>query len=459
MLIRYYRAEDRDQVRHICAETGFLGDPIDPLFQDRELFADFLTAPYTDAEPENCLVLEGGGGRLLGYIMGSRSSIKHLGYLALRLPGWIVKVIFRYFFVYGDPSRKYIRWLLFQGRKETPTAPARGVHFHINLLPEARGMSVGKGLFDTFLDRMGELGEKSVFGQVVVKDERRSARMFAYYGFRLADRKEVTKFKDQRKEPVYLCNLVQVRDRTPPPRTPRLLLSLHDCHPGSIHQIQEQLEFCLSRCPGRASILVIPQYHHGVRVEDSNESLALLNRWNKEGHDLAIHGLYHDRKDLPSRSWLWTKFYSENEAEFFDLPIQEAIQRLSKARAIWERQGWRASGFVAPGWLYSASLERELAKMGFTYTCTLRDLIFLPSGKKERAWAGTYSLRSGWRRALAKGWHPLWKQLWGGSSVVRLSLHPRDLEVPFVRKQLAVFLDELAARGYGSYSYADHVQS
>ena len=45
------------------------------------------------------------------------------------------------------------------------------------------------------------------------------------------------------------------------------------------------------------------------------------------------------------------------------------------------------------------------------------------------------------------------------SSVVRLSLHPRDLEVPFVRKQLAVFLDELAERGYGSYSYADHVQS
>jgi len=86
-------------------------------------------------------------------------------------------------------------------------------------------------------------------------------------------------------------------------------------------------------------------------------------------------------------------------------------------------------------------------------------LIFLPSGKKERAWAGTYSLRSGWRRALARGWHPLWKHVWGGSSVVRLSLHPRDLEVPFVRKQLAVFLDELAARGYGSCSYADHVQS
>ena len=41
ILIRYYRAEDRAQVRQICAETGFLGDPVDPLFEDRELFADF----------------------------------------------------------------------------------------------------------------------------------------------------------------------------------------------------------------------------------------------------------------------------------------------------------------------------------------------------------------------------------------------------------------------------------
>ena len=98
ILIRYYRAEDRAQVRQICAETGFLGDPVDPLFEDRELFADFLTAPYTDAEPENCLVLEGEGRRLLGYIMGSRCFWKHTGYLAYRMPGWVIRAMWGYFF-------------------------------------------------------------------------------------------------------------------------------------------------------------------------------------------------------------------------------------------------------------------------------------------------------------------------------------------------------------------------
>jgi len=219
------------------------------------------------------------------------------------------------------------------------------------------------------------------------------------------------------------------------------------------------MEFCLSRCPGRASILVIPEYHHGLRVEDCARSLKFLGRCQEQGHDLAVHGFYHDRKGLTAESWWWTHFYTQNEAEFYSLPQDEADRRISDAHAIWERQGWKANGFVAPGWLYSPTLEKRLGESGFSYTCTLRDLVHLPQGKRERAWAGTYSLRSPWRRALARLWHPIWKERWGFEPVVRLSLHPRDLEVPFVRKQLGVFLEELAGRGYSTHSYADHVQS
>ncbi len=45
-MVRPYRPEDRDTIRKICADTGWLGRPIDPIFQDRELFADFLTIYY-----------------------------------------------------------------------------------------------------------------------------------------------------------------------------------------------------------------------------------------------------------------------------------------------------------------------------------------------------------------------------------------------------------------------------
>ena len=56
--IRSYRPSDREAVRRLCCQTGFLGEPIDPVYEDRELFADFLTTYYTDHEPESSFVIE-----------------------------------------------------------------------------------------------------------------------------------------------------------------------------------------------------------------------------------------------------------------------------------------------------------------------------------------------------------------------------------------------------------------
>jgi hypothetical protein len=66
-------------VRRLCCETGFLGKPIDPVFEDRELFADYLTAYYTDVEPEAAFVLEHEG-VVKGYLLGSRRPLRHQWY-------------------------------------------------------------------------------------------------------------------------------------------------------------------------------------------------------------------------------------------------------------------------------------------------------------------------------------------------------------------------------------------
>jgi ABC-type branched-subunit amino acid transport system ATPase component len=71
MVVRKFEPRDREAVRCLCCQTGFLGKPIDPVFEDRELFADYLTSYYTDAEPESCFVLEHNG-RVVGYLLGSR---------------------------------------------------------------------------------------------------------------------------------------------------------------------------------------------------------------------------------------------------------------------------------------------------------------------------------------------------------------------------------------------------
>src|ERR1700755_2063409 len=77
--VRSYRPSDRDSVRALCCETGFLGKAIDPVFEDRELFADYLTAYYTDWEPESSFVLLLNG-RIDGYLLGSRRPLRQQVY-------------------------------------------------------------------------------------------------------------------------------------------------------------------------------------------------------------------------------------------------------------------------------------------------------------------------------------------------------------------------------------------
>ena len=359
--VRPYQPEDRPAIRRICADTGFLGSPIDPVFEDRELFADFLTAPYTDAEPENCFVLEGPTGAIEGYLTASKDARKRRGYLARHFPFWLARALRGMFGGYRAPSRKYLWWLFLRGPRETPSAPKNAAHFHINLLPEAKAVEAVRMVVDRFLQTMGEKGVRCVYAQVVTRGDRRGERMFARYGFRVTDRRRITKFQDQSTEPVTLCTVVKDLAESPllygkdlhrqggrkyGRGDRKLLLSLHDFHPGSRRAIEEQLDFCLQRCPGHASILVIPEYHHGKSVESCPASLRRLEAWQREGHDLAVHGYFHDRKDLPGDSWFWTRIYTNQEAEFYHLNLAEAESRLDRALAIWRRQGWAAKGWA-----------------------------------------------------------------------------------------------------------------
>ena len=70
VLIRAYRTSDRPAIRRLCSETGFLGQPISPLFQDSDLFADLFTKPYLDHESQWAMVAEVDG-RVIGYLLGS----------------------------------------------------------------------------------------------------------------------------------------------------------------------------------------------------------------------------------------------------------------------------------------------------------------------------------------------------------------------------------------------------
>jgi len=208
-IVRKYRPEDREAVRRICCDTGLLGRPIDPVFQDRELFADYLTSYYTDAEPESSFVLELNG-RVSGYLLGSRQHARRQKFEQRLLLNITMKGFWRLLsHRYNKATRRYIWWLLFCGWREVPEAPRNVPHFHINLLPEARSVSDTYRLIQSYLNYLVECGETKVYGQMVVQEGKRSVRMFARYGWSVLNSSEITKYREHQSKPVYLYTVTK----------------------------------------------------------------------------------------------------------------------------------------------------------------------------------------------------------------------------------------------------------
>ena len=206
-IIRPLARSDREAVRMLCCATGFLGNPIDPVFEDRELFADYLTAYYTDWEPESAFVLEVDG-EVRGYLLGSRRPLRQQWHGFYQNLSIFFRGLFHYR-KYNEASRKFVRWILLQGWKEVPAAPRRTAHFHINLLADARKVATTRALIDAYLAYLKEHGEKRVYGQMVTFESRRGARLFERYGFKVLNRSEITKYRDLFPGPVFLCTVVK----------------------------------------------------------------------------------------------------------------------------------------------------------------------------------------------------------------------------------------------------------
>jgi len=216
--VRPYRREDLEAVRRICADTGFLGQPIDPVFEDRELFADYLTGYYTRFEPEALLVCEVQG-EVRGYLMGCRRALLKQTYQFLANFVVAGKALYRCARrPYNEASRRFLRWVLMNSWREVPVTPRNTPHFHMNVLPDARSVQNTRALIRTFLDFLRHHGCKSVYGQMVTYSGRRTLSLFRRYGFRVLDRVEVTKYRSMRRDRVVLCTVIKDLSTVTPDR-------------------------------------------------------------------------------------------------------------------------------------------------------------------------------------------------------------------------------------------------
>ena len=183
--IRAYRLDDRDAVRHICYQTGYMGSPIAPQWADEPSFANLFTSYYTDNEPQSTIVAERNG-IVVGYLLGCRDTEQSTRPSRIFLQQVVTRLIaFRpgtAGFVrrsIGDTATGLLRHEMMEDRFIDSRWPA---HLHINLLPEARGQGGGTKLVRRWLDQLERDGVSGCHLETVAENVDAIA-FFASCGF------------------------------------------------------------------------------------------------------------------------------------------------------------------------------------------------------------------------------------------------------------------------------------
>jgi predicted deacetylase len=227
-----------------------------------------------------------------------------------------------------------------------------------------------------------------------------------------------------------------------------LIVSVHDVAPatrGATEKIVAELSH--HRVPV-CSLLVVPNYHHGGSSTEDRGFVRWLQDLEAQGHEIVIHGYFHQRPRRNGESLrerFFTRTYTNDEGEFYDLDYEEALRRITQARSEFAGAGLTPRGFIAPAWLLGPAAERAAAEADMEYTTRLTGVRDLRSGDNFPARTLVYSVRSGWRRAASMVWNGALARQLAGAPLARVSIHPPDRNHPAIWEQILRLTDRLAA--------------
>ena len=221
--IRPYAPADREAVRRLCLETAWGGESAEGRFVDPELAVDFLTAYYTDEEPDACWVAEElESGRIVGYLLGCVRPERYRRYrwrtapwMGLRLAsgaarlavGWLWAKVTSWAlgracgpkpgYDFGASAR-WLWWLVVRAWRGLPAAPPRCAHLHFNVERSWRAAGIGRALYERFEARVRQEVEQGqivgLYGQMALGPRRRGAELFRRLGWEIYDVRPFTKY-------------------------------------------------------------------------------------------------------------------------------------------------------------------------------------------------------------------------------------------------------------------------
>src|SRR5438876_166309 len=222
-----------------------------------------------------------------------------------------------------------------------------------------------------------------------------------------------------------------------------LVVSIHDVAPSSRALVDKTITTLGHRGVRICSLLVVPDYHHQGLFTKDREFVSWLRDLELDGHEVVIHGYFHERPRRPKESLrdkFLTRFYTQHEGEFYDLGYDEALRRIANARDEFRAHGLNPRGFVAPAWLLGDEAERAACDAQMEYTTRLRTVCDLRSGDVFPARTLVYSVENNWRRAVSRTWNAAMFRFLKAKQLLRISIHPPDYFHPAIWRQILALI-------------------
>jgi hypothetical protein len=180
-------------------------------------------------------------------------------------------------------------------------------------------------------------------------------------------------------------------------------VSLHDVAPATWPACQQVLSAVKDVANVPLTLLVVPAYHGQCSALAPTFEAQMSEQLNC-GHELALHGYFHQDSGLPASmaDWLRRRIYTAGEGEFCALSQRESAERLLLGRRWFVANGWPLAGFVPPAWLLSDEAWKALRQFpDLQYVTTRSHIHLLRSGVSLRAPCLTFSVRTPGLRALS----------------------------------------------------------
>src|SRR5205809_4294290 len=226
--------------------------------------------------------------------------------------------------------------------------------------------------------------------------------------------------------------------------TDSIVFSVHDVAPHSRDVTEKIIIELAHRGVSTCSLLVVPDYRHQGLATKDRQFVSWLRDLQSAGYEIVIHGYFHERPRHANetiRDKFFTRLYTADEGEFYDLNYDEALRRITAARDEFRANNLKPRGFVAPAWLLSKEAERAVCDAGMEYTTRLHKVCDLRAGSEFAARSIVYSVRRNWRRGISRICNATLFRYLEGRPLLRISIHPPDYSHPAIWRQVTSMIE------------------